>query len=308
MSQRVRGLHHMTAICGDAQRNVDFYAGLLGLRTIKITVNFDDPTAYHLYYGDGAGTPGSVLTFFPYPTSQQGRPGLGMVKLTSLSVPDYSLGYWANRLKEIAIPGETEGVIDFSDPDGLLLRLVADPDYKLKAPWEGSSVPEEHQIAGMHSVTLTEQDPQKTAALLMRVMDFEHDEDAEVPEYVFRSPGERYAARVDVAVSAFSMGRPGKGTVHHIAFRTPDESTQQSVRDELLQVGAGVSEVRDRDYFKSIYFREPGGVLFEIATDGPGFAIDEAPDRLGSGLRLPKMHEEKRSAIEAALPKLTLPL
>lgn len=304
---RILGLHHMTAICGDAQQNVDFYAGTLGLRFIKRTVNFDDPTAYHLYYGDGAGNPGTILTFFPYPTSQQGRPGVGQVIVTSLSVPVGSLDFWRDRLGDIATDSERPHSLDFSDPDGLLLRLVEDPNYRLLAPWEGSDVPVPYQIAGMHSVTLQETDVEKTAALLMRVMDFSHDEDAEVPEYVFLSPPDSIARRVDISTLGFGVGRPGRGTVHHIAFRTPDRPTQDDLRKDLVEVGAQVSDVRDRDYFQSIYFREPGGVLFEIATDPPGFTVDESLEELGTGLKLPKMHESKRSYIESTLPPLRIP-
>jgi len=304
---RILGLHHMTAICGDAQENVDFYCGTLGLRLVKLTVNFDDPTAYHIYYGDGAGTPGTILTFFPYPTAQTGRQGAGQAVVTSLSIPRGSKPYWKERLGDLAVDSETGDGLDFSDPDGLLLRLVPDVNYQLVAPWSQSPVPVEHQIGGMHSVTLRESSVEQTAALLMRVLGFEHDPDIEVPEYVFFTGDRGMAKRVDVSTMGYTNARSGKGTVHHIAFRTPDDETQAELRKELIEVGASVSEVRDRDYFRSIYFREPGGVLFEIATDAPGFAVDESPDALGTSLKLPQMHEARRASIEAALPKLRLP-
>jgi glyoxalase family protein len=304
----ILGLHHMTAICGDAQTNIDFYTGVLGLRMVKLTVNFDDPTAYHLYYGDGAASPGTILTFFPYPTAQVGRQGHGQAVVTSLSVPAGSYGYWRDRLKDVAAPSERDGVIDFTDPDGLLLRIVPDPNYKLAAPWERSPVPVEHQIAGMHSVTLQVEQLDRTGSLLMQVMGYRHDPDIEVPEYVFFVGKGGMSQRVDVSNIGYTNGRPGRGTVHHIAFRTPNDDTQLKLRETLTGVGASVSEVRDRDYFHSIYFREPGGVLFEIATDGPGFTADESLEALGTGLRLPKMHEPARAKIEAALPKLELPL
>jgi catechol 2,3-dioxygenase-like lactoylglutathione lyase family enzyme len=304
---KILGLHHMTAICGDAQRNLDFYTGVLGLRLIKITVNFDDPTAYHLYYGDGVASPGSILTFFPYPTSLQGRPGVGQCVITSLSIPVTSLEYWRARLAEFSTPSDRDGAIDFSDPDGLLLRLVADPKYKLHGPWDKSTVPVEHQICGMHSVTLQESEVEKTSALLMRILGFRHDEDAEVPEYVFLVDEKGTGKRVDVATLGFGVGRPGKGTVHHIAFRTATDATQAELMADLSEVRAPVSEVRDRDYFHSIYFREPGGVLFEIATDTPGFTTDEDLEHLGTRLCLPKVHEPRRTLIEGALPKLRLP-
>ena len=303
----ILGLHHMTAICGDAQENIDFYAGVLGLRLIKVTVNFDDPTAYHFYYGDGAGSPGTVLTFFPYPTAQSGRQGAGQVVITSLSSPESSLAFWRERLDGLAVESEDGHALDFADPDGLLLRLVPDPNYKLAAPWEKSSVPVEHQIAGIHSVTLRENEVERTAALLMKVLGFDHDPDIEVPEYVFFTGERGLGQRVDISTIGFASARPGKGTVHHIAFRTPSDETQAQLRNDLVGVGASVSDVRDRDYFHSIYFREPGGVLFEIATDGPGFTTDEDIDSLGTSLKLPKMHEPKRAQIEAALPKITYP-
>jgi glyoxalase family protein len=303
----IHGLHHMTAICGDAQQNIDFYAGTLGLRLIKVTVNFDDPTAYHFYYGDAVGTPGTILTFFPYPTSQQGRPGIGQAVVTSLSVPMGSLDFWRNRLAGISTPSEYDHSIDFSDPDGLLLRIVGDPHYKNPNPWLKGPVPREFQIGGIYSVTLQEQEVERTAGLLMRVLGFDHDGDAEVPEYVFNSPGNHLHRRIDVSNIGFGSGRPGRGTVHHVAFRTPDDESQERVKAALVEVGASVSEVRDRDYFRSIYFREPGGVLLEVATEGPGFATDEDPNELGTALKLPKIHEVHREKIEAELPKLRLP-
>jgi len=304
---RILGLHHMTAICGDAQSNVDFYTGTLGLRLVKVTVNFDDPTAYHLYYGDGAGNPGTLLTFFPYPTAMPGRPGKGQATVTSLSIPVGSLDYWRSRLGDAATPGVLDGTLDLTDPDGILLRLIEDPKYKLAAPWERSSVPERHQIGGIHSVTLSEEELERTALLLMRVLGFEHDEDAEVPEYVFLIGDKGPGKRIDVSTLGYGSGRPGRGTVHHIAFRTPDDESQAALKEELAKVGAQVTEVRDRDYFRSIYFREPGGVLFEIATDPPGFTTDEDLDSLGTRLCLPAMHEPKRAMIESTLPKLKLP-
>jgi glyoxalase family protein len=303
----IHGLHHMTAICGDAQQNVDFYAGTLGLRLVKVTVNFDDPSAYHLYYGDALATPGSLLTFFPYPTSQQGRPGIGQCVVTSLSVPMASLDYWKHRLAGISTPSEYDHAIDFADPDGLCLRIIGDPNYKLTVPWGKSPVPPEYQISGIFSLTLQEQEVERTAGLLMRVLGFDHDGDAEVPEYVFTTPGNQPFRRVDISNIGYGTGRPGRGTVHHIAFRTTDDESQQRVKAALTEVGANVSEVRDRDYFHSIYFREPGGVLFEVATNGPGFATDEPLDQLGTSLQLPKMHEPHREKIEAELPKLNLP-
>ena len=302
------GLHHMTAICGDAQENIDFYTDVLGLRLIKVTVNFDDPSAYHLYYGDGAGSPGTVLTFFPYPGGSEGRPGVGQAIVTSLSIRAESFGYWQDRLQDFGSQNSSETeVIDFSAPDGLMLKLVADDDYPEPARWAQSSVPHEHAIAGMYSVTLEEADPRKTDALLTQNLGYQRVAQVEDTQ-LYRLPGRGLGKILEVrARPGGAPGRGGHGSVHHIAFRVADDDQQLSARDELDKAGAQVSDVRDRDYFHSIYFREPGGVLFEIATDVPGFSTDETLEQLGSGLRLPKMHEPNRAHIEGSLSKIQLP-
>jgi glyoxalase family protein len=302
----VTGIHHMTAICGDAQQNVDFYTGTLGLRLVKITVNFDDPSAYHLYYGDAAATPGTLLTFFPYPTGS-GSLGSGQIVVTSLSVRPESVGYWRDRLEEIAVPSEDEYVVEFSDPDGILYRIVGDPTYKLAAPWAKSPVPVEHQIGGMHSVTGQVNRLEQSAAMVMRGLGFDHDEDDERDHYIFRLGSGGQGEIVELTTDGFHGGRPGKGTVHHVAFRVATDEDQLKMQADLRELGANITEVRDRDYFHSIYFRDPSGILFEIATDGPGFAIDETEETMGTSLQLPAMHEPRRAEIEAALPPLRLP-
>ncbi len=298
----------MTALCGDAQENIDFYAGVLGLRLIKVTVNFDDPSAYHLYYGDGAGTPGTVLTFFPYPQSPEGRPGVGQITVTSLSVRPESFAYWSNRLADYGSGNSSEeDIIDFSAPDGLMLKLVADEDYTEPVLWEGSAVPHEHAIAGMYSVTLDVADIRNTDALLVQAMGYQRVAQVEDTQ-LYRLPGPGLGKIIELrARPGAAAGRGGHGSVHHIAFRVADDAQQLDAREELITAGAQVSDVRDRDYFHSIYFREPGGVLFEIATDTPGFATDETLALLGTSLRLPVMHQPNRAAIEAALPKIKLP-
>ena len=296
----VLGLHHMTAICGDAQANVDFHVDLLGLRPIKLTVNFDDPSAYHLYYADAVGTPGSVITFFPYPGGR-GRSGDGQVVITHLRVPAGSLSYWQDRLADVAAPGAEDGTLDVADPDGILYRLhEGAPGGERFVPWAGSPVPVEHQIRGMIAVTLQEPDPTPTAFVLQQLLGFDHDGDDPRPEHVFR------AGTDEVLLKGGTKGRGngGPGTVHHIAFRARDDAHHAEIRRILVENRVGVTEVRDRDYFHSIYFREPGGVLFEIATDNPGFAIDEPVESLGASLRLPAMHEPRRAEIEANLPPL----
>ena len=302
------GLHHMTALCGDAQENIDFYTGVLGLRLIKLTVNFDDPSAYHLYYGDGAGTPGTVLTFFPYPSSPEGRPGVGQASVTSLSIRPESFEFWRERLDEYGSGNSSEeDVLDFSAPDGLMLKLVADEDYIEPVQWTGSSVAHAHAIAGMYSVTLETADLRPTDALLTQTMGYQRV--AQVGDtQLYRLPGAGLGKILEVrARPGGAPGRGGHGAIHHIAFRIANDDLQLQAQNELTVLGAQVSDVRDRDYFHSIYFREPGGVLFEIATDTPGFATDETFDRLGTSLQLPQMHQEKRDQIEASLSAIRLP-
>jgi glyoxalase family protein len=305
------GIHHVTAIGGDPQANVDFYAGLLGLRLIKITVNFDDPGTYHLYYGDGLGSPGTILTFFPWPSAARGVQGSGQLTETAFSVPPGSLGFWRDRLTAAGVEVSPvpkrfdDELLGFADPDGLGLELVGAAEDD-RWPWTEGSVRTEHAIRGFHSVTLREHSLPATDS----VLDLLHAEPLREAEGRFRyrlgegGPG----GLVDVVVSPEAApGQISRGSVHHVAWRTPGDEEQLAWRARLLEAGMAVTEVKDRQYFHSIYFREPGGILFEIATDGPGFAIDEAPEKLGSGLRLPPWLEERRSELEAVLPPLQPP-
>jgi glyoxalase family protein len=307
------GLHHVTAIASDPQRNADFYATALGLRLIKQTVNFDAPDVYHLYYGDEQGTPGTVMTFFPWPGTPRGRRGTGQATTTSFSVPEGSLGYWQQRLDRMGVAVHeivtraSEDALSFEDPDGLLIELVAHPGADPTVPWSRSPVPGEHQVRGFHSVTLTEADAGGTADMLTRMLGFElAEETADRHRYTLDGGGP--GRQLDVVLDPGApQGLVASGTVHHIAWRAPDEAAEARWREQLVDEGVSVTPIIDRQYFRSIYFREPGGVLFEIATDEPGFATDEPLLELGRHLKLPPWLEPNREQIQASLPTLKLP-
>ncbi|HVL98000.1 MAG TPA: ring-cleaving dioxygenase [Egibacteraceae bacterium] len=306
------GLHHVTAIATDPSRNVEFYARVLGLRLVKQTVNFDAPDTYHLYYGDKAGTPGTVITFFPWPATPRGRRGAGQATTTALSIPEGSLGYWSERLRDMGVEvagrhtRASDEVLAFEDPDGLLVQLLAHPGTAPQTPWEASTVPGVHQIRGFHSVTLTERRPDATVAMLTGMLGFSLvEEDGDRLRFAVGEGGP--GRQVDVVVDRQAPeGLVAAGTVHHIAWRAPDDDTQVRWRSELVEEGVKVTPVIDRQYFHSIYFREPGGVLLEIATDAPGFDVDEPLLELGRRLRLPPWLEPSREDIERALPALKL--
>jgi glyoxalase family protein len=307
----------MTAVPGpttsprsyDPQANVDFYSGVLGLRLVKRTVNFDDPSTYHLYFGDRAGRPGTLVTFFPWPGAPHGRHGVGQAVATAFAVPVGSLAFWGDRLTVAGIAvGEPvtrfgEEVLTLDDRDGLRLELVERAGDAPDAAWEGGDVPAEHAIRGLAGITLTERSVGATEALLVSTLGFRRvgrDGMRTRLEAAGREPG----AVVELVEEP--DGAPGARSrpVHHVAFRARDDADQQAWRAGLLGSGLAVSPVKDRNYFRSIYFREPGGVLFEIATDPPGFAIDE-PAELGGALMLPPWLEPRRGALEAALPPLS---
>jgi glyoxalase family protein len=312
------GMHHVTAICGDPQRNLEFYGGLLGLKLVKKTVNFDDPGSYHLYYGNGVGSPGTLITFFawiglPPMATSRGRRGTGQIGSSAFRVPAESIGYWVNRLAAAAV--EFDGpearfgadVLTFRDPDGLELEIVGDPGTGLPAPWERARVPAEHAIRGLHGVSISLLGYEKTAELLTVLLGFEED-GREGERIRFRLGEGRDRAILDVLVhSEASPGRMGIGGVHHVAWRTPTRDRQDELRQRLLDAGFDVTPILDRRYFQSIYFREPGGVIFEVATDEPGFTVDEPEEELGRALRLPPWLESRRERIESRLPALRLP-
>lgn len=306
-------MHHVTAMCSDAQKNIDFYTGMLGLRLVKVTVNFDAPDTYHLYFGGESGQPGTLITFFPWPGAPRGRRGTGQATTVSFSVPEGSLGWWRDHLQAHAIEvgavatRSDEEAFSVRDPDGLALELVAHTQSELPPAWEDGPIPPEHAIRSVHSVTLTESGYERTAELLTGTLGFRLA--AEHGDRVRFATGEGGAGSlVDVLCRPEApQGLVAAGTVHHIAWRTPGEAEQVQWRNILLGQGLNVTPIIDRQYFHSIYFREPGGVLFEIATDPPGFTIDEPLMKLGRALKLPPWLEPSRAEIEQALPTLKVP-
>jgi len=311
MTERIPGIHHVTAIAGDPQRNLDFYAGTLGLRLVKRTVNFDDPGTYHFYFGDEHGRPGSLVTFFPWSGIGRGRPGTGEVSATAFAVAPGAHAFWQPRLDDagaspvFAAPRFGEPVLAFTDPDGLPLELIETPAVAGAVP-PSSDVPAAHAIAGLHSATLHVRSRERTEPLLERLgLARAGDESGRVR---FRADGPGIGAAIDTVESpGVRHGDLGAGSVHHIAFRTHDEESQADWLARLQQLELRVTPVQDRQYFHSIYFREPGGVLFEIATDPPGFATDEPLEHLGETLRLPEWLEPMRARIERSLPPLERP-
>jgi glyoxalase family protein len=309
MNVNPHGIHHVTAIASDPQANVDFYTKVLGLRLVKQTVNFDAPHVWHLYYGDEQGSPSSILTFFPWPGVMQGKEGAGLTTATAFSVPPESIGFWHERVKMLGLTaeapvvrGESE-VLTLFDNDGMRLELVASPGDS-RSGWDGvSDIPQEHAVRGLHEVTLSERSLDPTASMLTNLLGMELA--TETGGAASFSMGEGGAgASVQVVGGIQDRGLQAGGTVHHVAFRAPDLHTMESWRLELLDRGVGVTEVMDRQYFKSIYFREPGGVLFEIATDEPGFDIDEPLLELGRKLKLPPWLEPSREQIQNSLPRI----
>jgi glyoxalase family protein len=311
MQRPISGIHHVTAIASDPQRNLDFYTEVLGLRLVKRTVNFDDPGTYHLYFGDESGSPGTILTFFPWPRAARGSRGVGQVTVTSFSVPEESLNYWEKRLSSSGIPVERTGkrfeeeVLTFADPDGLKLEMVGHAGSSKPGLGTRAGVPEEHVIRGFYAVTLTELGLEATADLLL-TLGFRQIAEKE-NRFRFDVGKGGAGARLDVLdIPEGRYGRISAGTVHHVAWRVADDESQKSWRERLVERGLNVTPVIDRRYFHSVYFREPGGVLFELATDPPGFAIDEPMENLGEVLKLPPWLEPDRNEIERVLPPLEL--
>lgn len=313
MSIQTSGLHHVTAIGGDPQRNADFYLRTLGLRMVKTTVNFDDPGTYHLYYGDEAGKPGSLITFFPWRGVPGGRHGSGQATTTAFSVPETSIGWWQAHLAAAQVEttrvrtSDNEESLSFRDPDGLRIALVAHPQGDPRDPWDTPLVPAEHAVRGLHSVTLQVDRAEATAAMLTDDLGLRlTGEDGNRLRFEAGDGGP--GALVDVLVTPDApRGLVAGGTVHHVAWRVPDDATQQAWRAELVGKGIPVTAIMDRQYFHSIYFREPGGTLLEIATDDLGFTIDEPLLELGRTLKLPPWLEPAREQIQQALPVLDLP-
>ncbi|EMA54807.1 ring-cleaving dioxygenase [Halococcus salifodinae] len=302
------GLHHVTSIASDPQRNVDFYTEVLGLRLVKRTVNFDDKYTYHLYYGDEVGNPGTVVTFFPFEGGRQGRVGRGQTSATAFVVPEESVDYWVDRLESRDVDVDTphtrfdETVVPFRDHDGQPLELVTGTsDIE---PWDDGPVPVDNAIRGFHSVTLDSRNPEQTKAVLETLGYESTAQDGDRTRYRASGNGNRDSFIDVLARQDAPRSQQGVGTVHHVAFRTPDTQTQEEWREQLSEIGLQVTPQKDRQYFKSIYFREPGGILFEIATDGPGFTRDESVSELGAELKLPPWLEYDRAMLEERLPEI----
>jgi len=315
-----RGLHHVTAIASDPTANAAFYVDTLGLRFVKRTVNHDDPGTYHFYFGDGEGTPGTNITFFPWgEDGHEGEFGAGQTRTIAYLIPDDSVDYWTTRLADADVGVERSErfgatVLGVDDPDGIRIELVADPDAAgTGTPWENGPVPVEHQLRGFYGVTLAVPELEQTARVLEDVLGYEHEATEPVDEaagvasegaerHRYRSAPGGPASIVDLVETELPRGRMGAGTVHHVAFTAADVDEQAAYRDAYANLGLEATEPIDREYFHAIYCREPGGVLFEIATTGPGFTADEPLDALGSELRLPERLESRRDRIESELP------
>ena len=304
------GLHHLTAVTADPRANVRFYTRVLGLRLVKRTVNFDDPSAYHLYFGDAAGAPGTLLTFFHWAGAARGRIGAGQVAGIQLSAPHDSLEFWAERLRVAGAPVTTGSrfgapLLLTLDPDGIPVEILAcreDP----RPGWTGADVSPPHQLRGMAGGELRVRDAGRTSRVLQELLGWREVAAEAGRRRLVAGPGQPGYWLDLVGDPAGQPGRPGTGTVHHLALRTADAPSSEMLRARLQAAGAAPSPLIDRTYFRSVYFREPGGILLELATDGPGFLVDEPPETLGAGLMLPPAFEPARAAISAALPSLDL--
>jgi glyoxalase family protein len=334
VQEDILGIHHVTAIASDPQKNIDFYTQVLGLRLVKLTINFDDPTTYHLYFGDEIGRPGTILTFFPWPNAPKGHRGTGQVIATSFLIPAHSIDYWLDRLKSQKVPvqgptkrfSDTEEVLTVYDPDGLELELVANrsAEERILHVWKEGPIPIEHAIRGFYSVTLSEvgYEYERTAHVLTNELGFKFiGQDGS--RFRFQISGSKDDAAgmkkntkgghhgsniVDIfCLPNAQYGMLGVGTVHHVAWRTPSDEQQKMLRVKIVKDGLNATPVIDRIYFHSVYFREPGGVLFEIATNPPGFTIDEKVEELGTHLMLPPWLESVRKDLERVLPQVHLP-
>ncbi|CAD0220145.1 ring-cleaving dioxygenase [Chryseobacterium sp. JV274] len=310
MDNRIIGLHHITAIADNAKRNLDFYTQVLGVRLVKKTVNFDDPGTYHFYFGNENGTPGTILTFFPWEGIGKGNNGSGMATHIGYSVPKGSLEFWKNRLQSFNVNVEEEEVfgekmISFKDPDGLQLQLIEPAGEDSRKVWTTDDIKDEYALKGFHNVTLTLKKADPTIKVLTDVLGYD----------LQKQEGERYRLATDaidtanlvdiIENSTIPAGRNAAGTNHHIAFRVKDDNVLMEYREKVLSAGLSITPKINRDYFYSLYFREPGGVLFEIATDNPGFTVDEPLNELGTNLKLPAQYEGMREKIEGVLPKLS---
>ncbi len=313
MTHPIIGIHHITAMASDAQRNVDFYVSVLGLRLVKRSINQDAPDVYHLYYGDEIGSPGTAMTFFPFGRAARGTRGHGEVSRVAFAVPPASLSYWLERLSSLGIAADGpherfgETVIAFPDPDGLLIELVFTERQSLRAPWKHGPVPVEHAVKAFHGVTMNLADAAPSVAVLQDILGAVFIAQ-EGNRHRYMIGVEEHAAAIDLFIDpALPRARQSAGSVHHIAWRVTDDASEEHWRSTVSRHGLAPTEIIDRFYFHSIYFHEPGGILYEIATDNPGFTVDEPLEKLGSALVLPPWYEPHRSAIERLLPPIQLP-
>ncbi|MBC7846332.1 MAG: ring-cleaving dioxygenase [Flavobacterium sp.] len=311
MENKILGIHHITAIAGDAKRNFNFYSKILGLRFIKKTVNFDDPGTYHFYFGDEIGSAGTILTFFPWGEGiQQGRKGSGMATEIGYSVPKGSLDFWEKRLDQHNViynkPSKKFGerYVSFLDPDGLKLELIESKTADNRIPWETDEIKADNALKGFHNITLTLTNIKATAAILTDVFGYQLIEQ-DVNRFRYATDTVENAAIVDlVELADEKRGHVANGSVHHVAFRVKNDEILMHFREKIDALGLGITPQIDRQYFHSLYFREPGGVLFEIATDNPGFTVDETLENLGKDLKLPPQYESRREEIEKHLVKI----
>lgn len=308
----ISGIHHITAVASDPQKNIDFYVGVLGLRMVKKTVNFDDPGTYHFYFGDAAGSPGTILTFFPWPGAKRGTQGSGSVIATAFAVPVGSIERWASRLSDLRVVITGRGTrfgskfIAFEDHDGMGLEVIETPGVETLPAW---GLDPDMAIRGFHSATLSVRSCEATSRMLREGLGMvEQGSENGRQRFVTVDQTGAIGRVIDVLTEPDrAPSRLGAGVVHHIAVRASDDAHELALQRVLADTGYGVTEVRERFYFRSVYYRERGGVLFEIATDAPGFAIDEAADALGTNLKLPPQYEGARSRLEAHLPPVTTP-
>jgi glyoxalase family protein len=310
MKEHYKGIHHITGLSGDAQRNADFYVKSLGMRLVKKSVNQDDPGTYHLFYGNANGSPGSGLTFFPWPMARQGKPGLGEPIKVALGVPAGSIIFWAEHLGEQGIdfdgPYDRFGqqAIGFKDPDRLQLELVFDKQAEQLTGWDKGTVPAEHSIRGFRGTTLRLKETEPTAEVLKNIFEFQETDSTENARlYTTNAP---IGGSVIIEEGEEKPSANGRGIIHHVAFRAEDDDELAMLRENAIEMGLQPTEVIDRHWFHSVYFQSPGGVLFEIATDGPGYAVDEDADKLGQKLVLPPRLESRREMIEKRLPEITI--
>ncbi len=311
MENKVLGIHHITAIAGNAKRNFEFYTKVLGLRMVKKTVNFDDPRTYHFYYGDRVGSPGTILTFFPWDNVKQGRKGTGMATEIGYAVPNQSLDFWINRFNTYNVKVRETGkrfgeeFISFEDADGLYLNLIIPKIQDNRKAWETNDVKSHVAAKGFHSITITLSNITATAKILTDIFEFKLAAQ-EGNRFRYITNAVDTASIVDLLEAADQpQAINAGGTIHHVAFRVKDEATLMKFRDKIADAGYNITPKIDRNYFFSLYFREPGGVLFELATDNPGFSVDESVEELGTNLKLPSQYESNRERIESVLPELS---